>query len=150
MTEAVKSVPEGYHTVTPYFTVADAGGFLDFLKQVFDAEETERMAGPDGRVRHAEARIGNSKVMIGQATEQWRGKPNAVYVYVADVDATYHKALGAGARTISEPTTHFYGDRSGGDRGLRWQHVVDRQQGGKRDIRGGAAPVREPGQGLRA
>ena len=114
MTKAVNPVPEGYHTVTPYFTVADAGGFLDFLKQVFDAEETERVAGSDGRIRHAEARIGNSKVMIGEATEQWRGKPNAVYVYVADVDATYHRALAAGARTISQPTTHFYGDRSGG------------------------------------
>ena len=107
MTKAVNPVPEGYHTVTPYFTVADAGGFLD-------AEEMERVAGSDGRIRHAEARIGNSKVMIGEATEQWRGKPNAVYVYVADVDATYQRALAAGARTISQPTTHFYGDRSGG------------------------------------
>ncbi len=114
MTKAVNPVPEGYRRVTPYFTVADPGGFLEFLKQVFDAEETERVAGSDGRIRHAEARIGNSKVMIGEATEQWRGKPNAVYVYVADVDATYHRALAAGARTISQPTTHFYGDRSGG------------------------------------
>ena len=91
--------------------MADPGGFLEFLKQVFDAEETERVAGSDGRIRHAEARIGNSKVMIGEATEQWRGKPNAVYVYVADVDATYRQGSRR-RRAHHQPAHHAFLRRS--------------------------------------
>jgi len=72
------------------------------------------MAGPDGSIRHAEARIGDSMVMIGQAGGEWKPKPNTVHVYVPDVDATYKKALAAGATSTREPVTQFYGDRSAG------------------------------------
>jgi uncharacterized glyoxalase superfamily protein PhnB len=131
MAAAVKPVPEGYHTITPYFTVANAAKLLEFLKQAFGAEETFRMAGPDGAIRHAEARIGDSVVMIGQARDQWKPSPNTLYLYVPDVDATYGKALAAGARSIQEPTTYPYGDRSGGvedSQGNTWwiaTHVED-------------------------
>ncbi|HXB55437.1 MAG TPA: VOC family protein [Vicinamibacteria bacterium] len=114
MAGKVKPIPEGYHTVTPYYTVANAAKLLEFVKQAFGAEETFRMADPDGSIRHAEARIGDSMVMIGQARDQWKPNPNAVYLYVPDVDATYRKALAAGARSTQEPTTHFYGDRGAG------------------------------------
>ncbi|MEN3338316.1 MAG: PhnB protein [Acidobacteriota bacterium] len=114
MAGAVKPVPDGYHTITPYFTVANAAAFLDFLTKMFGAEETERMVGADGTIRHAEMRIGDSAVMVGQAPEQSRIRTNALYVYVPDVDETYQRGLEAGSRSIQEPTTHFYGDRSGG------------------------------------
>lgn len=112
MPGAVKPVPDGYHTVTPYFTVANAATFLAFLKQAFNAEETFNMAGPDGSIRHAEARIGDSMVMIGQAGSESKLRPNTIYLYVPNVDAAYTKAVAAGAKSIQEPTTHFYGDRS--------------------------------------
>ena len=109
-----KSVPTGYHTVTPYFTVRDAAALLAFLERAFDARETFRMAGPDGSIRHAEARIGDSMVMIGQAGGEWTPRPNTVHLYVDDVDATYRKALAAGATSTREPADQFYGDRSAG------------------------------------
>jgi len=110
----VKPIPDGYRTVTPYLTVEDAARLLEFLKQAFGAVETFRMSGPDGSIRHAEARIGDSMVMIGQARDQWRPRPGTIYLYVPDVDATYKRALAAGAKSTQEPATHFYGDRSGG------------------------------------
>jgi PhnB protein len=114
MPPATKPIPDGYHTVTPYFTVGDAAGLLDFIKKAFDARETFRMAGPDGSIRHAEAKIGDSMVMIGQAGGEWKPRPNTVCLYVPDVDATYKTALAAGATSTREPATQFYGDRSAG------------------------------------
>lgn len=114
MPAAVKPVPDGYHTVTPYFTAARAAELLEFIRQAFDGRETLRMAGPDGSLRHAEVRIGDSMVMIGQARDEWTARTNQIYLYVPDVDATYARALAAGARSIREPATHFYGDRSAG------------------------------------
>lgn len=131
MASTVKPVPDGYHTLTPYLTVQDAGALLAFLTQAFDAVETLRMSGPDGAVRHAEARIGDSIVMIGQAREQWTPRPGTIYVYVPDVDATYARALAAGAVSLREPATQDYGDRSGGvqdPQGNQWwlaTHVED-------------------------
>lgn len=109
----VKPVPDGYHTVTPYLTAADAAGLLDFVKKAFGAVETYRMAAPDGAIRHAEVRLGDSMVMVGQARDEWLPRPASLYLYVPDVDATYRSAVAAGGRSIQEPTTHFYGDRSG-------------------------------------
>lgn len=114
MATAVKPIPDGYHTVTPYFTVASAAKLLVFIQQAFDGVETLKMAEPDGTIRHAEVRIGDSMVMLGQARDEWTAKTNQVYLYVPDVDATYAKALAAGAKSVREPETHFYGDRSAG------------------------------------
>jgi len=113
MPGTVKPIPEGYHTVTPYFTVRNPQKLLEFLKQAFDAVETYRMAGPDGSIRHAEARIGDSMVMVGQARDEWKPRPNTIYVYVPDVDTTYKQALAAGAQPTMEVTTQFYGERHG-------------------------------------
>ena len=111
---AVKPIPEGYHTVTPYLTVADAEAQIDFLKRAFGAEETYRHGDDKGRVMHAEVRLGDSMVMIGQAREPWTPKPSNFYLYVEDVDAAYKRAVEAGGKSIREPTDQFYGDRTGG------------------------------------
>ncbi len=69
---------------------------------------------PDGTIQHAEVKIGDSIVMLADAAGEWKPRPSMLYLYVNDVDETYRLALAAGATSLREPTTHFYGDRSGG------------------------------------
>ncbi len=127
----VKPVPDGYHSVTPFLTVEDPAAVLEFMTAALDAVELSRMAGPDGGIRHAEARIGDSIVMLGQARGEWKPSPATLYVYVPDVDATYRKAIAAGGTSLREPATQFYGDRGGGvadTQGNQWwlaTHVED-------------------------
>ena len=109
---AVKPIPDGYHTVTPYLVVSDAAGLLDFLKRAFDAKETVCFKKPDGSIGHAEVQIGDSMIMLGQASGEWKPMPCAIYLYVPDTDAVYKKALQAGATSIKEPANQFYGDRN--------------------------------------
>ena len=111
---AVKPIPEGYHTVTPYLTVQGAAKLVDFLKQAFGAEEIFRTTGPDGTIRHAEVRIGDSVVMMAEPRGEWKPMPGAIYLYVNDTDAAYKRALQAGATSLMEPADQFYGDRSAG------------------------------------
>lgn len=130
---AVKPIPEGYHTVTPYLTVDGAAKLLDFVKRTFDAEELFRMETPDGKIGHAEVRIGDSVVMLADASTSDQGQPmpGLLNVYVEDADATYRRALDAGATSVREPADQFYGDRSGGVRdacGNQWwiaTHIED-------------------------
>jgi uncharacterized glyoxalase superfamily protein PhnB len=111
---AVNYRPEGYHTATPYLVVPGVAKLIDFLKQAFGAEERERMAQPDGRIMHAEVKIGDSIIMMGEPTpEMMEQIPAMIYLYVPDADATYQKALRAGAKSVMEPADQFYGDRSG-------------------------------------
>jgi len=114
MTSNVKPIPDGYHTVTPYLVVEGVDELIDFLKQAFDAVETERLAGPDGKVGHGEVRIGDSVVMMGEASGEWKPMPGMIYLYVNDTDATYKRALDAGATSVMEPADQFYGDRNAG------------------------------------
>jgi len=111
---AVKPIPDGYHSVTPYLVVQGVAKLIDFLKQAFDAKEIERMAGPDGSVMHGEVRIGDSVVMMGEAWGESKPIAAALYLYVNDTDVTYRRALQAGATSLREPADQFYGDRSGG------------------------------------
>jgi PhnB protein len=111
---SVKPIPEGYHSMTPCLVVEGAAKLVDFLKKAFDAEEIFRMARPDGGIMHAKIKIGDSMVMLGDATEQWRPITGAIYLYVNDADAVYKKALQAGSTSIMEPVDQFYGDRHGG------------------------------------
>jgi len=111
---AVKPIPDGYHSVTPYLVVQGVAKLIDFLKQAFDAKEIERMAGPDGSVMHGEVRIGDSVVMMGEAWGESKPIAAALYLYVNDTDVTYRRALQAGATPLREPADQFYGDRSGG------------------------------------
>jgi PhnB protein len=119
----IKPIPEGYHTVTPYLVVKGAAQLIDFLKQAFDAEEIQRMALPNGTISHAEVRIGDSVVMLGEAQGEYPSMPAMLHLYVEDVDTVYQRVLGAGATSLREPVNEFYGDRIGGVRdsfGNQW------------------------------
>ena len=109
---AVKPIPDGYHTVTPYLIAPGAAKLIDFLKQAFDARESFRMASPEGRIMHAEVRIGDSVVMMSDTGQEAQPRPCMIYLYGNDVDATYKRALQAGATSLREPANQFYGDRS--------------------------------------
>jgi PhnB protein len=111
---AVKPIPEGYHTVTPYLIIGGANKVIEFLKRTFDAKELERMETPDGRVMHAEIIVGDSRIMVGEPGGNYQAMPAGLYVYVSDVDAVYRKAIEAGGTSLSEPADQFYGDRNGG------------------------------------
>lgn len=111
---AVKTKPDGYHTVTPYLMVPGVAPLLDFLRQAFDAKETLVLKRPDGGVMHAEVKIGDSTVMMGEPMGPWPAMPGSMYLYVDDVDTLYKRALQAGATSVMEPANQFYGDRHGG------------------------------------
>jgi len=111
---AVKPRPDGYHSITPYLVVDGAAKVIDFLKQALDAREIMRFAAPGGRIGHAELRIGDSVVMLGDAHGDHQPMQAMLHLYVDDADASYHRALAAGATPVQAPTNQFYGDRSGG------------------------------------
>jgi len=113
---AVAPIPEGFHTITPYLGVRHAERCIDFLKEAFDAQEIHRSTDPEGVIGHAQLRIGDSMLMLSEACEQWPATPCAVYLYVPDVDATYRRAVQAGASSLMEPADQFYGDRGAGVR----------------------------------
>lgn len=110
----VKPIPEGHHSITPYLVVEGAAGLVEFLKQAFGAKETERIERPDGSVMHAQVRIGDSMLMMGEPMGGGQPMPCALYLYVEDTDAVYRRALAAGAISVSEPADQFYGDRNAG------------------------------------
>ena len=118
---AVKPIPDGYHSVTPYLVVQGAAKLIEFLKKAFGAEEVfPPMKGPDGAIMHAELRIGDSIVMMGDAGSGGQFPPtlSMIHLYVNDADAFYKRALQAGATSVREPADQFYGDRSGGVKDL--------------------------------
>ena len=106
--------PDGYTSVSPYLIVDGASATLDFLKRVFAADEIRRFADPAGRVMHAEVRIDDTVVMIADGVDDWPPVPSHVHVYVRDVDATYRRALEAGARSVQEPVKKEDPDKRGG------------------------------------
>jgi PhnB protein len=110
---AVKPIPEGFHTVTPYLVVPGVAKLIDFLKQAFAATEAEHMARPDGTIMHAQVKIGDSYVMMGEPMGDQKPIPATLYLYVEDVDAVYKRALQAGGTSVREPADQFYGDRNG-------------------------------------
>jgi uncharacterized glyoxalase superfamily protein PhnB len=94
--------------------VEGASKLIDFVKQAFEAVEVERMSKPDNSIGHAALRIGDSVLMMSDAGDQWKPMPSAIYLYVNDTDATYKRALQAGATSLMEPADQFYGDRNAG------------------------------------
>src|SRR5438093_6703303 len=110
----VKPIPEGFHTVTPYMVVAGVPRLIEFLKRAFDAKEIHSSMRPDGTVMHAQLKIGDSMVMMGEAMEGHPPMPCAIYLYVNDTDAVYKRALQAGGQSMMEPANMFYGDRNAG------------------------------------
>lgn len=111
---AIQPIPEGFHTVTPFLNIKDARAFIAFLEKAFDARLLFCMDTPEGKVRHAQVRIGDSMVMVSESCDQWPAMPAALYLYVPDVDAVYARAVAAGATSIMAPADQFYGDRNAG------------------------------------
>jgi uncharacterized glyoxalase superfamily protein PhnB len=112
-TTAARPIPDGYHSVTPYLMVVGADKLIEFTQRAFGAEELMRHSTPEGRVMHAEVKIGDSRIMLTEACGKWSPMPAMIYLYVDDADATYRAALEAGATSLQEPADQFYGDRSG-------------------------------------
>jgi PhnB protein len=135
----VKPIPAGYHSVQPYLHVRGAAKAIEFYKQVFGAQEVMRMAQPDGRLGHAEIRIGDSVVMLADEFPErgihgpahYGGAPMTLMFYTEDCDAIYKKAMAAGSKSLREPTDQFYGDRMAGLEdpfGFQWYvatHIKD-------------------------
>ena len=121
MSDQVKPIPAGYHTVTPYLIIKDAASAIEFYKQAFGAIELVRMPMPDGRVGHAELKIGDSPIMLGdehpemgyRSVQSYGGSPISIALYVEDCDALFTQAVAAGAKVEREIKDQFYGDRSG-------------------------------------
>lgn len=132
MATKAKPVPEGYHTISPYLVVDGAEKIISFMKEAFGAQVVhEPTMRPDGKIMHAELRIGDSMIMIADSSERAKATSVTLYLYVPDADAVYQKALKAGATSLMEPADQFYGDRSGGvtdPAGNRWfigTHIED-------------------------
>lgn len=135
----VKKIPDGYSAVTPYLTVQGAAQAIEFYKKAFGAEEVMRFPMPDGKIAHAEVRIGGSIVMLHDEAPQWKAfspqtigdSPVSIMLYVEDVDAVVKRAVEAGAMLTMEVADQFYGDRSGAVKdpfGHKWHvatHVED-------------------------
>ncbi len=109
-------IPEGFATVTPYLTVNGAVGLIQFAIDVFEAEVISQEQGTDGRIVNAVIRIGDSRLELSDAHEQWGPTPCALHVYVKDTDRVYERALAAGGQSLYEPADMTYGERSGGVR----------------------------------
>jgi PhnB protein len=116
-----EAIPTGHHTVTPYLTIKNAAAALEFYKNAFGATEIYRLTLPDGRVGHAEIRLGDSLIMLadefpeygGKAPDTLGGSPVNIHLYVEDVDVFIKRALAGGAKERKPVMDQFYGDRSG-------------------------------------
>jgi PhnB protein len=107
------NLPKGHQQLMPYLLLTDAAGFIEFTAEVLDAQEQYRQMDEDDRIRHAEIRIGGSTIMVADCTEAWPPQTSGLFVYVADVDATYEQALNAGAESVMPPTDKDYGRSCG-------------------------------------
>ncbi|HEX2034111.1 MAG TPA: VOC family protein [Chloroflexota bacterium] len=118
----VDPIPEGYHTITPSLTLSDAGAAIEFYKRAFGAEELGRMPSPDGKVLHAELKIGDSRIMLAdefpdmgscRAPQSLGGTSISLHIYVEDVDTAFQRAVEAGATVTMPVQDTFWGDRYG-------------------------------------
>ena len=107
-------IPEGYHTITPYFTVTDADRLLDFLVEAFGGTIVVTNRDPNGSIQHSRVRIGDSIIMLNESNEQYPVNVSQMHLYVDDVETVFSKALSAGAISIMEPNDRPHGDRMAG------------------------------------
>lgn len=117
----VKTIPDGFNSITPYLSVRDAVSAIKFYQQAFGAKTIGRISMPDGSIGHAELQVGDSRLMLAEEMPAWGnkspatlgGSPVGIALYVDDVDAVFQQALNAGAVVVEEVKDQFYGDRSG-------------------------------------
>ena len=117
----VQPIPDGYHTVTPYLIVDGAAAAIEYYRKAFGASELLRMPDPQGRIGHAEIRIGDSVIMLADAHHEmgYRGPRTlggtsvSILLYLADVDAVFERAISAGGKALRPVADQFYGDRMG-------------------------------------
>ena len=122
MANKPKSIPDGYHSATPYLIVNDAAAAIEFYKKAFGATELMRMQKPNGKIGHAEIKIGDSPIMLADEAPEVGarsprtigGSPVSILLYVDDVDTTFTKAVNGGAKVQRPVADQFYGDRTGG------------------------------------
>jgi uncharacterized glyoxalase superfamily protein PhnB len=139
MPKKTQAIPQGYHSVTPNLMVSGAPNAIDFYKKALGAEERGRFAAPDGTIMHAEIKIGDSIIMLGEEMPEHGGKspkslggtPVALFVYQDNVDTAWRRAIDAGGKEIMPLIDQFWGDRAGcfeDPFGHRWwlaQHIRD-------------------------
>jgi len=129
MSKAQSAVPNGLHTITPHLTLDNAAQTIDWYKKALGAEELRRSAGPDGKILHAELKIGNSHVMLndamggGKGPKAYGGSPASFWLYVDNSDALFNRAVAAGAKVQIPLDDQFWGDRAGAfadPEGISW------------------------------
>lgn len=139
MPPMVQAIPEGFHSVTPSLSFADAIKAIAFYEAALGAKEVYRLPMPDGRIAHAEIQIGNSRIMVSQEMPEWDnksaktmgGSPIGLYIYTDNVDALAERFVAAGGKMLRPLTDQFYGDRSGqfeDPEGYKWtlsQHIEE-------------------------
>ncbi len=114
-----KPVPDGYHTLTPQLMLDNAGQTIDWYRRAFGVEEVSRFVGPDGKIMHAELKIGDSRFMVGEVMKDQKGpralggSPASLWLYVENSDALFNKAVSAGATVHMPMADQFWGDRAG-------------------------------------
>jgi PhnB protein len=119
MAKAAKPVPEGYHTITPSLTLDNAAQTIEWYKKALGAEEVSRSVGPDGKIMHAELKIGDSRFMMndvmmgGKGPQAFGGSPASLWLFVPDSDALFNRATSAGAKVHMPLDNQFWGDRAG-------------------------------------
>jgi uncharacterized glyoxalase superfamily protein PhnB len=118
MTKATSFLPKGYHTVTPQLTVNNAARTIDWYKKAFGADEIDRSIGPDGKIMHAELKIGDSHFMVndlmmGKGPKEFGGSPAGFWIYVTDADTSFKRAVDAGGKVQMPLENQFWGDRAG-------------------------------------
>jgi PhnB protein len=120
MTQAKKAVPEGYHTITPSLTLDNAASAIEWYKNALGATELGRFVGPDGKIMHAELKIGDSRIMVNDPVMGSKGpkgiggSPASLWVYVEDCDTVFNRAVAAGGSVMMPMEDQFWGDRCGG------------------------------------
>ena len=142
MSKTASYRPEGFHTVTPHLMLDNAAQSIEWYKQAFGAEEVGRSLGPDGKIMHAEIRIGDSPlyvndVMMGKGPKAFGGSPAVFWLYVENSDALFKRAVDAGAKVHVPIDNQFWGDRGGAvtdPAGYTWWIATRKEQLTKAEV----------------
>ena len=147
MAKAARPVPEGYHTITPQLTLDNAAQTIEWYKKALGAQELDRSVGPDGKIMHAELKIGDSRIMVndvmmGKGPHALGGSPASLWLFVEDCDQLFNRAVGAGAKVKMEMQDQFWGDRGGAvadPEGYTWWIATRKQDFTKEEMKQRAA-----------